>query len=64
MLLQNWDGDVRDLHAIKPYYNVQLVHKATKKVKVIQLKEGMEFPLWVNDNYVIETLGLVTNGDK
>jgi hypothetical protein len=60
MLLQNWDGDVRDLHAPQPWYRVRITHKKSKRVRIVELQAGMKFP--VRDsigNYSVENLGQV-----
>lgn len=63
MLLQNWDGDVRDLHAPRPWYRVRITHKKSKLSRIVELQEGMEFPIRGKiDNYSIQNLGIV-NGN-
>jgi hypothetical protein len=57
MLLQNWDGDVRDLHAPRPWYRVRITHKESKQVRIVKLRAGMEIPVRGNvSDYLIETL--------
>lgn len=64
MLLQNWDGDVRDLHAPRPKFRVRITHKKSKRTRIVELREGMEIPVRGNiDNYSIENLGAVKSGN-
>jgi len=65
MLLQYWDGDVRDLHAPRPWYRVRLTHKKSGVSWVVRLSEGMEHPVQddIND-YTIKNLGVVTDKDN
>ena len=65
MLLQYWDGDVRDVHAPTPTYQVRITHKKSKRTKIVELKEGMRYPVRGNiDNYTIKTLGVVAAKDN
>ncbi len=64
MLLQNWDGDVRDLHASRLKFRVRITHKKSKRTRIVELREGMEIPVRGNiDNYSIENLGAVKSGN-